>query len=320
MSGNDAFDKDEVLVVADLAKELHYSDRYIRDLLNRGRIKGNKLNERGQWRVLRSELNRFKKEIGLSGKAGLEQTIELESKEQQLPTQKQKQTDPLVQEAQRKHLDEIRNLIQEWRTTLRTPKKIESLLHLNKLWAQGIPTHGLENNRLFECVREHLPFSTLWQDYPDWVKKYLDFLDKNRSLVKQFRDELLKCEGVLGLGEGYAEPLILRISHRVPWRIPKIEKEFCPKGTREFCIRDCEILWDGDWRILYADDALACGKLYKAVSDRLFDSEGLRIRIILRELRLLESKIRTSLQEILIKHDYINYTCRLCPGQARQPG
>ena len=76
MSSKDAFSKDEILVVADLVKELHYSDRYIRDLLNKGRIKGNKLNERGQWRVTRSELNRFKKGIGLSGEAGFEQTVE----------------------------------------------------------------------------------------------------------------------------------------------------------------------------------------------------------------------------------------------------
>jgi len=83
MSGNDAFDEDEVLVVADLVNELHYSDRYIRDLLNNSRIKGTKLNERGQWRILRSDLNRFKKEIGLSGKAGFEQTTKSEAKDSQ---------------------------------------------------------------------------------------------------------------------------------------------------------------------------------------------------------------------------------------------
>lgn len=227
----------------------------------------------------------------------------------------QKEVDPNLVKAKEAHMNEIRNFVKQWGTALRTPEiqDLYNLRNLRKLWEQDIPTDAVENNLLFGCVREHLPFPTLWQDYANWVETYHRFLDKSKSLVKQFGEELLKFEGVLGLGESYAEPLILRISHRVPRRIPKIEKEFCPKGRKEFCIKDCEILWDGGWRILYADDALACGKLYKTVSDRLFDSEGLRIRIILHRLEFLESKIRTSLQEILIKHDYINYTCRLCP-------
>ena len=219
----------------------------------------------------------------------------------------QKEVDPLVQEAKREHLSEIRNLIQEWRTALRTPEKLEGHLHLNELWAQGIPTHGVENNRLFECVRGHLPFSTLWQDYSDWVKKYLDFLDKNRSLVRQFGEELLGCEGVLRLSEGCTAPLILRISGSMQ-RAPRIEKEISYVKDKQ-----CEILWDGDYRILYANDALACGELYKKISTRFLYSEGNDIRILLHELKLLECKIQTSLQEILLKRDYINYACGLCP-------
>ncbi len=141
----------------------------------------------------------------------------------------QKEVGPNLVKAKEAHMNEIRSFAKQWGTALRTPE-IQDLDNLRRLWEQGIPTDAIENNLLFGCVREHLPFPTLWQDYANWVETYHRFLDKSKSLVKQFGEELLKFEGVLGLGESYAEPLILRISHRVPWRIPKIEKEFCPKG------------------------------------------------------------------------------------------
>ena len=36
------------------------------------------------------------------------------------------------------------------------------------------------------------------------------------------------------------------------------------------------------------------------------------------EIRALADKLRDSLQEILLRRDYIVYTCKLCPGQLRQ--
>ena len=38
---------------------------------------------------------------------------------------------------------------------------------------------------------------------------------------------------------------------------------------------------------------------------------------LLDEIRSLEEKLRASLQEILLRRDYIVYTCKLCPGQLR---
>ena len=38
---------------------------------------------------------------------------------------------------------------------------------------------------------------------------------------------------------------------------------------------------------------------------------------LLDEIRSLEEKLRASLQEVLLRRDYIVYTCRLCPGQLR---
>jgi len=38
---------------------------------------------------------------------------------------------------------------------------------------------------------------------------------------------------------------------------------------------------------------------------------------LLDEIRSLEEKLRVSLQEILLRRDYIVYTCKLCPGQLR---
>ncbi len=49
---------------------------------------------------------------------------------------------------------------------------------------------------------------------------------------------------------------------------------------------------------------------YKAKAERQFKGSW-------DEIMALEEKLRTSLQEILLRRDYIVYTCRLCPGQLR---
>jgi hypothetical protein len=36
------------------------------------------------------------------------------------------------------------------------------------------------------------------------------------------------------------------------------------------------------------------------------------------DIRALGDNLRDTLQEILLRRDYIIYTCRLCPGQVRQ--
>jgi len=41
------------------------------------------------------------------------------------------------------------------------------------------------------------------------------------------------------------------------------------------------------------------------------------LKVLLEQLKPIETKLHESLQEIQLRHDHIVYTCKLCPGQAR---
>jgi len=60
-------------------------------------------------------------------------------------------------------------------------------------------------------------------------------------------------------------------------------------------------------------------KQYQDYSEILLAGEtGTNLVALFIELKNdLEPKIKDSLQEILLRRDYIMYTCKLCPGQPR---
>lgn len=70
------------------------------------------------------------------------------------------------------HLDEVNNLIGEWKSSLSTPG-IRSIYYD----MPNIPTHDIEVNPLFSSLKEHLPFPVLWRDYGSWknnIKAYIE--------------------------------------------------------------------------------------------------------------------------------------------------
>lgn len=74
----------EFLTVSELAIELHYDERTIRDMLNEGLIRGRRLKPGGKWLIPRSEVNRFKK--GGAFTHGKMETPQQKKKRQALPT------------------------------------------------------------------------------------------------------------------------------------------------------------------------------------------------------------------------------------------
>ncbi len=69
---------------------------------------------------------------------------------------------------------------------------------------------------------------------------------------------------------------------------------------------------------LEATDALACERLYRTLSDNTLNSEtAIKMINCFNQLEALMPKVHESLQEILLRRDYIMYTCRMCPGQPR---
>ena len=71
--------------------------------------------------------------------------------------------------------------------------------------------------------------------------------------------------------------------------------------------------------ILNNDEFEYIEKQFQDYSETILAGEtGVNLVALFDELKNdLEPKIKDSLQEILLRRDYIMYTCRLCPGQPR---
>jgi hypothetical protein len=79
----------------------------------------------------------------------------------------------IIEDAQAKHLDEIRELIERWRKRIAVPP-----LGWDPVWlaADSQEMRKIEHDPLFEGVKEHLPFETLWTDYDTWKQKRKEYL------------------------------------------------------------------------------------------------------------------------------------------------
>lgn len=64
-------------------------------------------------------------------------------------------------------------------------------------------------------------------------------------------------------------------------------------------------------------EAIALVKPLQEIMKRYREKVESQLTPLLDEIRSLEEKLRASLQEILLRRDYIVYTCKLCPGQLR---
>jgi len=176
----------------------------------------------------------------------------------------------ILADNQAEHLAEIRTTIEQWKNSLETP------------WFGTIsfetgsrPTGGLEHNPLFNSLREHLPFPTLWRDYSIWADKVENYIDSCKGLLEETRKEANKSSD------------------------PEIKKIASDIGS------------------VHTAEALALTKPLHEMMKRYKVKAESQLTALSDEIRALGDKLRDSLQEILLRRDYIVYTCKLCPGQAR---
>jgi len=177
----------------------------------------------------------------------------------------------ILADNQAEHLAEIRTTIEQWKDTLETP------------WFGAISFErgsrsagGLEHNPLFNSLREHLPFPTLWRDYSSWTEKVENYIDSCKKLLEETRKE----------AENSPDPEINKIASEIG-SVHTVEALALTKPLHEMM------------------------RQYKAKAES-------QLTPLSDDIRALGDKLRNSLQGILLRRDYIVYTCRLCPGQVRQ--
>lgn len=176
----------------------------------------------------------------------------------------------ILSDNQAQHLAEIRTTIEQWKDSLATP-----WFGTISFETEPRPTGVLEGNPLFNSLKEHLPFPTLWRDYSIWTDKVEKFIDSCKKLLEETRQE----------AERSTDPEINKIA--------------------------------GDIGTVSTIKALALVKPLHEMMTKYRTRAESQLKPLSDEIRILGEKLTDSLQEILLRRDYIVYTCKLCPGQLR---
>ena len=250
--------------------------------------------------------------------------------EEQLERDSTRETDPILLKAQEEHLAEVRGLIEEWYELTYVPFLIEIKPDHKH------PITKLPNDPLYQHLKQHLHFPTLWLNQWLW-EWYLNwYLDVCEDIIRGIRRDWRFRAGKTDDDESpvwvetkpyaYHDPIVKRIHDKMiqsrnsnfSTRMGAREHEFSTKQTSHSARGKSAV----NVFSLYVDDILV-GKcfdtekaisLYRDISDEhLNDDDTKRLLILFTRLGRLEEQINESLYTILARRDYVRNTCALCP-------
>ena len=211
------------------------------------------------------------------------------------------------------HHAEIRALIEQWKNNFRTPRPDE-------VYPGTIsPVDSIKADPIFITLKDHLPFPTLWHNHLVYVKKLDDYIVRCNNLREEVENEVKNWKEVKDVLENAAQPILRDIAEGEP-AIERKPYEFKPSEQSNY--PDKTVINAEDMPIFTVSketDSAYIEKQYQDYSQALLEGEtGTNLVSLFSELKNdLEPKIKDSLQEILLRRDYIMYTCKLCPGQPR---
>ncbi len=253
----------------------------------------------------------IKAQFGFTDDRTLKRHIRLAEQEQEARLAKVE----ILKDALAGHLAEIRSLIEQWQSVLTVPP-------IHEVSPEIIPQMcHIESNPLFNSLKEHVPSPTLWRNYAIWDNKLKEYINGYEKLMRDIKEEAGKWEEVRRVTESFSEPILKRLHKKAVEKEPKahrFEKRVEYRDEQGKPVPEFEILVVDGSKTIEANDALSYSGQYEALSDQVMGSEvGASLIGRFNELKVLELKIHESLQEILLRSDYIMYTCKLCPGQAK---
>lgn len=139
--------------------------------------------------------------------------------------------------------------------------------------------------------------------------------------MQDIKEEAGKWKELQRVTESFSEPILKRLHKVKVGEEPKahrFEKRVEYRDEQGKPVPEFETLVVDGSKTIEANDALVYSGQYKALSDQVMGSEvGASLKGRFNDLKALELKIHESLREILLRRDYIMYTCKLCPGQAK---
>ena len=221
----------------------------------------------------------------------------------------------ILKDALTSHLAEIHRLMEQWFRAVMVPLIYEVPLETVS------QTHLFESDALFGSLKEHVPSPTLWRNHADWHNKLQEFVNGYEQLKKDMEEEAEKW-GILRLvTKSFSTPILKRLHEKIMEQEPKahgFEKSVEHEYVQRKAVREFEILLVDGLKTVEANDALAYQAQYQELSDRIVGSAAAADLINqYNDLKGAGTKIDEYLRQILLRRDYIMYTCKLCPGQTR---
>jgi hypothetical protein len=262
----------------------------------------------------------IKKQVGITDDRTLRRHLKLAEQEQEGRVVKTE----ILREALRDHLAEIRQLIENWKAGIRI-QPIDVHLAMASF---------VTSNRLFGSLKTHLPFPPLWRDYNQWEAKYKSYIANCQKLREEIQKQAttrMKLDFAPDTSESSHFTSGLR-----DWIFASVRDKLEGKDVKkvEFYWSDLKISVKGgvlEGKLMFVErrELLAIinqseintefyEKGCQALLDSCLSSETVaNLSTLLDDLHNLEPKIHNSLEEILLRRDYILYTCKLCPGEPR---
>jgi len=268
----------------------------------------------------------IKRQFGITDDRTLRRHLQLAEQEQGARTVKAE----ILKEALTDHLAEIRQLIENWKAGIRIqPVDVHPDAMVGSITF-------IQSSRLFGSLKSHLPFPSLWRDYNQWEAKYKSYITNCQKLREEIQNQATK-QMKLDFASDSSD-----FSHFTAgftyWILDHVQNKLERKDMRKVSFRwkDLKISVEGNVRegkqlfagpkereileIINQPD-INTGfyeEECKAVLDFCL-SGGIvaELSTLFADLNALEPKIHNSLEEILLRRDYILYTCNLCPGKPR---
>jgi hypothetical protein len=226
----------------------------------------------------------------------------------------------ILKDAKADHLSEIRTLMEQWQATLVTPQIHETYPSTSS------QIYDIEAHPLYSSLRKHLPFPTLWRDYSLFRSKMSQYQGTCIELRERIRKRW-KFQGT-ELTPSFEVPILRLVADRdrkLQYRLHiRVGHELNEFKYQVLMINDLEVVRGREssgqqLRALEHEQSSkeAMPAEYQKVADSICETGASQAKGLFQVLKKLEAKLHESLQEIQLRHDYIMYTCKLCPGQPR---
>lgn len=267
----------------------------------------------------------LKRQFGITDDRTLKRHLKLAEQEQEASIVK---TD-ILKEALRDHLAEIRQLIESWVTRIR----IQPVTDHPSGMADSM--ESLHANRLFDCLKGHLPFPIFWRDYNQWEAKYRSYTDNCKKLREEIQREATKRMSLDFMDDNttvsHLSPrLIDWILRQVEFKLTKVSERGFEFGWKDFkveidkqTVEVKRMRVSPGWEFLeIVNQPEVNTEFYEKECRELLDLvlKGETVTNLLTlfdDLSHLGTKIHDYFEEIKLRRDYILYTCNLCPGKPR---